>query len=257
MSETTSTTGSGRTRTVLNQIVAIEKSVKNAAKTAQTDLYRNVGKNDTPLSGLVRTYEPLREDGLQLPSETTRVQVRVEDVLGRVGELTQRLLNVTATKDIANQSATGDLIVNGQVLVANVPVTFLLTLEKELQDWRTMVAALPELDISERWTPDADAGAYRSEPKKNIRTSKQPRVLELAPATDRHPRQTQVFTEDVAEGTWTSVKFSGKIPGARKAELLENVDQLITATKMAREQANMREVVDSTAGAAITGYLLR
>jgi hypothetical protein len=251
------TTGTGASRTVLNQIIAIEKSVKKTAKDAQTEAYQHIGKNDTPLSGLVRTYQPLREDGVQYPDEETRVQIRVEDVVAGVGKLTARLFDVTATKDLANQGATADLIVDGEVIVDAVPVTFLLTLEKELVDWHTMLTKLPELDISEEWSPDADANAYRSKPKSTIRTSKQPRVITLSPPTDRHPAQVQLLQEDVAEGTWTAVKFSGKIPGARKAELLANTDKLIQATKMAREAANNIHVVDSDAGQRIIGFLNR
>lgn len=254
----TETTGTpARGDLLLNQVVALEKGAKTAAKTAQTEAYQKLGKSEVPLSGLLRTYQPLVDGDVVLPSEETHVQIRVEDIVNDLGQLTARLLNVTATKDVGNTQARADLVVDGEVIVADVPPTFLLTLEKELGDWRTMILSLPELDLAERWSADADVNAYRSEPRQTIRTVKTPKPIVLAPATDRHPAQVQMITEDVPLGTWTNVKFSGKIPGQRKAELLASVDKLIAAAKIAREAANTTRVADVNAGTAIASYLLR
>ena len=45
----------------------------------------------------------------------------------------------------------------------------------------------------------------------------------LAEATQQHPAQVQVYMEDVPEGDWTTVKFSGALPASRVRTLLERV----------------------------------
>lgn len=112
--------------TKLNQIIAIEKGVKTTAFQKLTDTYQLLQKNAL-LSGISRTYRPRDEEGEQLPPESTRVQVRSEEVIQEVtGELT-RLFDVTATKEWANCEAKADVLVDGTVLLKAVPATYLLS----------------------------------------------------------------------------------------------------------------------------------
>ena len=103
------------------------------------------------LAGISRTYQPKDEEGEQLPPESTRVQVQAEDVLRETAATLTRLFDVTATKDWANCTARADVKVDGRVLVADVPVSYLLFLEKQLTDLHTFVKKLPVLDAAESW----------------------------------------------------------------------------------------------------------
>ena len=97
----------------------------------------------------VRTYQPKDEEGEQLPPESTPVQIKAEDVLRNTAATLTRLFDVTATKDWANCAARADVKVDGRVLVADVPVSYLLFLEKQLTDINTFVRKLPVLDAAE------------------------------------------------------------------------------------------------------------
>jgi hypothetical protein len=260
MTTTTQSTAPARGRaTLLNQLVAIEKGVKSRAKDSETAIYQQVQRAsvDAALSGLIRTYRPIDDEGMQLPPERTQVQVHIEELLDEAAHALSRLFDVSASKDETNTRARGDIVVDGETIAGQVPVTFLMTLEKELVDWRTLLGKLPVLDIAETWTRDADANAYKSEPRDTTRTAKVPRVQVLYEATDKHPAQVTSYHEDVIVGFWTTVKLSGAIPASRRGVLLERVEKLIAAVKMAREQANLEVVVDNNLGAALTGYLLR
>nr|WP_233508231.1 hypothetical protein [Spongiactinospora gelatinilytica] len=114
--------------TKLNQILAVEKGVKSDVQRKVTDAYQQIQKAPL-LSGISRTYQPIDDEGEQLPPEATRVQVQAETVLKGVGEVLTRLFDVTATKDWANCAAKADVMVDGSVLLADVPVTYLLFLE--------------------------------------------------------------------------------------------------------------------------------
>jgi hypothetical protein len=240
--------------TLLNQIVAIEKGVKSAAERELTEAHRAT-QRDALFSGLSRTYDPKDDEGEPLPPESTRVQQTVEAILDSVVRSQTRLFDVVLTKEGANTHAEGEVIVDGRVLLENVPVTYLLFLEKRLVDLRTFVAKLPLLDPAESWEHDTASGVWRSEPVKSIRNKKVPRAFVKAPATDKFPAQVDTYTEDIPVGTWTLLKFSGRIPADRQTELLRRVDALANAVKMAREQANTVTVNDRQAGALVFDYL--
>src|SRR6188508_2919115 len=129
----------------LNKLIAIESGVKTGAKRKETDLYHVLQKN-TLLNGINRTYQPKDDDGDKLPSETTLVQVKVEKVIKELSTELTRLFDVTLTKEVGNSNAKADVTVDGKVLLKQVPVTYLLFLEKQLVDINTFVGKLPVLD---------------------------------------------------------------------------------------------------------------
>jgi hypothetical protein len=209
-----------------------------------------------PLSGISRTYLPRADDGDRLPAESTRVQLTVEGVTDRLAADLGRLWDVTATKDWANTEANADVVVDGQVLLAQVPSSFLVWFEKQLAELRGYVSRLPVLDPAEVWHYDDASAAWRSEPVQTIRTTKVPKNHVVAPATKEHAAQVQVYTVDVPEGDWTTTKFSGAVPEARRKALLDRVDALAEAVKFAREEANQHTVTDRSVGDVVFGYLL-
>lgn len=241
--------------TQLNQIIAIAKGVKGHAQRSLTDAYHQVQKGPL-LTGLTRTYRPKDDEGEQMPPESTKVQVQVEDVLADVKTVLTRLFDVVATQDWANCVAHADVVVDGLTLLPAVPVPYLLFLEKQLTDLRTFVAKLPTLDPAKDWQVSIATGGWSTAPTETVRTAKVPRNHVLAEATDKHPAQVQTYTEDVIVGTWTKVEFSGAVPATRVRELTGRVDRLAEAVKMAREQANSTPVVDVRVGEPVLDYLL-
>ena len=239
----------------LNQIIAIEKGVKNTTDRALTDLYHDLDK-PALMAGISRSYQPNDDAGETLPPESTRVQVMCEDVLAAAAKTLTRLLDVTAAKDYANTIARADVVVDGVILVEKAPVPYLLFLEKQLIGLLSFVNRLPTLDPAKRWTFDEAQNAYQADRVQVTRGKKVPRNHVMAPATDRHPAQVQVFHEDVIVGVWTKIEYSGALPVRRVAELRERVEKLQQAVKFAREDANGTEAADQKVGAKVFGYLL-
>ena len=239
----------------LNQIIAVEKGVKSRTQRDVTDAYHTIQKTAL-LSGISRTYQPRDEEGEQLPPESTRVQVKAEDVLKQASASLTKLFDVVATKDWANCDARADVVVDGQTVLRDVPVSYLLFLEKQLTDLHTLIDKLPVLDPSETWSFDESADVWRTDPVGTSRTKKIPRNHVKAEATDKHPAQVDVYTEDVIVGTWTKVVFSGAMPARRVNALRERVERLQQAVKYAREEANGIEVTDQSVGDAVFAYLL-
>ena len=193
----------------LNQIIAVEKGVKSKSFADLTDAHHAVQKTG-PLAGIARTYQPKDEEGEQLPAESTRVQLKAEEILRKVADTLTRLFDVTATKDWSNLTARADIVVDGQTIAREVPVTYLLFLEKQLVDLHTFVKKLPVLDAAESWTRDDSTDSWKTDPVRTIRTKKVPRNHVKAEATEKHPAQVDVYYEDVAVGYWTTIVGSAR-----------------------------------------------
>ncbi|MFX0576686.1 hypothetical protein [Nocardia nepalensis] len=240
--------------TKLNQIIAVEKGVKSGALRELADTQNQLQKPGL-LAGIARTYQPKDEEGEQLPPESTRVQVKSEEVLRQTAATLTRLFDVTATKDWANCEAKADVRVDEETLLAAVPVSYLLFLEKQLADLHTFVKKLPVLDAAEAWAFDDSSDTWRTDAVRTIRTKKVPRNHVKAEATEKHPAQVEVYYEDIAIGYWTTVKFSGALPARRVNELVERIEKLQQAVKFAREEANGAQVTDRNTGDVIFRYL--
>lgn len=239
----------------LNQVVAIEKGVKNQQNQVITEAYHQIQKANL-FSGIARQYRPKDEEGDKLPGESTQVQARAEGLLAATASTWGALIDITITKDTANQIAKGDIEVDGVTVLKDVPVPTLLFLEKQLVDLHTFIKKLPVLDPSERWDRDAAQDCWATKPAETVRTKKVMRNHVKAEATDKHPAQVEVYNEDVVAGFWSTIKYSGAMPAARIAELLSRVEKLQRAVKFARESANTIDVTPVKAGEKLFGYLL-
>jgi len=199
----------------LNQIIAVSKGVKSQTLRTLTDGHRDVQK-PALLSGLSRTYQPKDDEGERLPPESTKVQLTANAVISDITAALVRLFDVVATQDYANRVARADVVVDGRVIAADVPVTYLLFLEKQLTDLHTFVDKLP-FSTPRRTGP----GPRRPDTTRPTRAdhpdeegAAQPRQGE---ATEKHPAQVEMYTEDVIVGTWTTIKFSGRCRRPRSA----------------------------------------
>lgn len=243
----------------LNQVVAIEKGVKQRAYQILTEANKLAQRAD-PFNGFVKTYQPNDAEGETYPAEQKRVQARVDEILKSVSRAIAEHLNLSAAKDVANCAARARVVakLDGDevVVIDDMPATFLLSLEKFLNDLRTFVGNLPELSQEEVWVPDPQNEALHvSQASKTHRTKKAQKALVMYPATPEHPAQTQLITEDIVVGYWTQFKFSGAISTSRKEAMLERVDTLARAVKTAREQANLQEAETFNIGSKIMNYL--
>jgi hypothetical protein len=238
----------------LNQVIAIEKGAKNRLYAAITELHKNAQKPDL-YYGFSKSYEPKEEGGEQFPPEQKKVLMRSDDVLSETKKLFTEFLDITATKDFANVTAKADVIIGGNTLIKDVPVPYLLFLEKQLTDLRTFVDKMPVLDESDDWRKDDATGLFKTEPTKTHRTSKVQEAIVLYDATEKHPAQTQLITKDVIVGYWNQTKQSGAITRGDKRKLLERIESVLSAVKSAREEANSVEAPEKKVGEDILGYI--
>ena len=140
------------------------------------------------------------------------------------------LWNLVLTQDAGNQNARADVAIDGQVLLANVPVTTLLFLDKQVAELETFVTKLPTPDPAEEWTHDPNSGLLKSNASESVRTAKEPAVFVKYEATKEHPAQTEFYmrTADGREPQLDLIR--AKVKGDKRD--LENLDELFKTQAM-------------------------
>lgn len=248
----------------LNQVVAIEKDVRQATQRKITDAHHALQRPGM-LEGIQKTYRPRDDEGVQLPPEIGRVQATVQEMIEATREALIDLFDITAARDFTNGPmvevdggvyvAVADVVVGEEVLVENAPVAYLLWLERQLDDLHTFVGKLPTHDPSTTWSLVDPRGVYESAPVETTRTEQQLRAVELSPATKEHKAQVQPYQENVVVGFWTTVKLTGAIPLAERAALIQRINRLRQAVHAARETANRVEALDPRPGQRLISFI--
>ena len=240
----------------LNQVIAIEKGVKSRVYGELTNLNKMAQKSEL-FNGFYKQYQKLDEEGENLPPESKQVTIKSGSVMKRASDLLSELFDVTAKKDWANMEARADVVVDGVKLIEGAPVTFLLFLEKQLNDVHKLVSNLPELETSETWAEDKVNNLYQTAPTTTHRTKKVAKPIVLYDATADHPAQTQLISEDVLAGHWNLVKQSGALPYKKKVATLKRIQSLVDAIKESREAANAGTTITAPEiGASVFNYIL-
>jgi hypothetical protein len=240
----------------LAQVLAIEKGEKSKANRAITDLHRK-SEIEKLYTGFVRSYTPADENGEALPDEKQLVQNKASEILQEAAGILSGIWDISATKDWTNASlAKADVVVDGVVLAAGAPVSWLLYMEKELNDVETFLRKIPTLDPSEEWKWSDSQNCYTTDQTWQNRTKKIPRNHVKAEATDKHPAQVEVYQEDMVIGKFKKISYSGAMPAATKDALLERVRKLRSAVLFAREEANNVIADKKQVGKAMFAFLL-
>jgi hypothetical protein len=240
----------------LNQVVAIEKPTKQRVERAISDINKALQKPDL-FEGHYKKYIPLEVGKETFPSDDKHVQQVATDSLKEAQVLLTELFDISAQRDFANCEAKADVYVDGVLLLSKAPVTFLMFLEKQLNDVKTMITSLPTLDPSESWSFDEGSRLHKTAPRTTNKTAKIQEPIVLYPHSDKHPAQTQLITTDKTVGNWEAIRLSGATSTKVKKTLLERIEKIIRATKFAREEANMTQAPPIKVGDKIFEWLYK
>lgn len=238
----------------LNQIVAIVSGKKTQTQKSLTEIYKQLQKSAL-FEGISRTYLPMDEEGETLPAEKKNVQYRARQAINDARQVMLDMFDVSATQDWANCDAKADVKVDSNVILEQVPITYLLFIEKQLTDLHTFVGKIPVLDPSEAWNWDENADCFATDAAMSNRTKKVPRSHVLYEATDKHPAQVEMYHEDVQVGQWKTIKFSSALAAQERNEILQRIKRLQEAVKFAREEANSKEVEEIKIGNKVFDFV--
>lgn len=247
--------------TRLSQILAVEQGAKADADTARDQAKRMLHPGDAKkMTGMEKTYRPYADDPKpsdMLPPESVKVQYSAEQVLQRLASQWAKMWDVTATVENGNAEARGTVVLpDGTAILKDMPVTFLLGLEKRLVEFGKVLDNLPAYDPARDWE-ESEFGIYKSPIVETMRPTRVTKVITLAPP-DAHgnPAQVNLVPSDEPHGVWSATHYTGAMSPARIRELKQRQETLLRAVKFARHEANSAEVRDRHPGKVITAYLL-
>jgi hypothetical protein len=241
----------------LHQVLAVMNSLKDkAAKITQETIHVFRSKHER-FSGLRRTYKPLIENGQELPSEEKPLATTVGEKLAHFSECYIPYLDALFQVDLTNTKALAEIEVD-EFKVLNVPSTFLMQLDKRLNEIRNVINLIPTLDPGYKWIDSNEgAGVWRVDtPQTRFKTKKTLKFQEISPATKEHRAQVEKWTEDETIGVWEEILTSGGLTVHQKYLILDRLDKLQIAVKSALAQANNVDQRKEKIGSKLFKYLL-
>ncbi len=227
------------------ELLAVAPNLKSQAEKLKNELIATFTKKQHLFGEKIVVSTPIEEGGIPKTESQSKIESEVNKELRWLGNHLASAVDVEFQIGKANQVAKADVVLDdGEILLSNVPATVLLELEKRLVTFLEVVAALPTLDPAKGFEPDPARGVgyYKALPVEKIRTKKSKEVLELAPASEKHPRQVQVLDVDVPAANVKEQEWSSMITVSRKAEIFAKAEMIQRAIKKARSRANDIEV---------------
>lgn len=245
----------------LHELLAVEKDLEREKDKTKEAISTVFAEKPNLFLGGIRTLKMFDENRRNEEAAGTGQQEITVTVSGQLKELAQtfsQFWDVKLQKETANQEAKADIEIDGKPFVKDVPVTFLLTLEKELEQVKKACKAIPILQAGVAWERDEQKGEGYWKTSQPVVKNKTEKVLQhdvIVPATKEHPAQVEKWTEDKPVGQYHEETWSAMLPRAEKMALLERVNTLYHAVKKARQRANNQEVRPVTIGQQIFSYL--
>lgn len=244
----------------LHEILAVEGDLAGTAKKIMDEARGTFGGKPDHFLAATQTDTYFAEEQANLNTASAKAMVTtVDDKLDYIAPVIGRYYDAYFTKEATNQVAVADIMVGGKALWSGVPATVLLGMESKLKELRSVYEAIPTLAPGVFWEADAAAGrgVYRARDSETRFINKRTLTpIELSPATKEHKAQVQAVEVDVPVARREITHQSGMLSPAEKSDLLERIDVLIRAVKVARQKANACDAKDQTGfGAAVFGYI--
>jgi asparagine synthetase B (glutamine-hydrolysing) len=244
----------------LHELLAVEGDLQGTSKKLIEETIKTFSKPDHFI-GQHRHLQMFdaAQQGQVVADEYKEMVTTVPAKLSYLSEAVAKYYDAIYQKELTNQKAVADLVVDGTVIATSVPATFLLGMESRLRELRQVVEAAPTLQPGIAWEKDETQGkgVYRMKnADEKMKTAKTFMHKVLYEATDKHAAQIEKWEEQVPVGKYVTNITCGMYSPADKSATLARVDKLIQAVKKARMQANMVETVDREIGNTLLTYIL-
>jgi hypothetical protein len=232
----------------LHQLLAIIENLAKKAGFGSKERTVTFGKKPEHFDGWDKNYK-ITEEGTddQIP-ESKEMVTTVDEQLDYLEELYIPWLDADLQKEETNSGgdARAELIIN-DTSFGKFSATTLLAWEKHIKNLVEVYKTIPTLDPVRRWElmkqMKEKQGVFKTPEEVRIRTVKKAEVLLMAPATDKHPAQTELIHVDKQVGKWLTTYYSGKWTPRKKAEVLNRLENVLVTVKKARSEANKADVV--------------
>lgn len=224
----------------MHELLAVVETIKGQATKTRTELMGTFNNKRHHFEETRKTYKSLAEGEPAKVEEQKEIQSTIAGEIDWIYPKLISMFDVGYQIDEGNMHAKADVMIDGTVILANVPATALLRFSHYIEEVTALVKSIPTLDPAKGFKPDPDKGKgiFVARDVEKNRTKKDKKVLTLAPATDKHAAQAQLIDVDTVTGTIVEQEWSGLITTAMKADLLDRCEELTRAFQRARSKAN-------------------
>jgi hypothetical protein len=245
----------------LHEILAVEADRDAAAVAVMEETQVTFNKRASHFQGHHKKFVSFEEGTPEEDEDVLEIVDTVPDKLRHAFKIAARAIDVTATKDMTNQSpeARAAVEIDGVAITDPLPATTLLMLEAKVKGMQRLFLEIPTLAPGRRWEKDPDKGpnVYRdANPSAKFRTKKTVQHKVLVDPTEHHPAQIERWSEDEKIGKIVETNWSAMMSPAEKSALLARTQNLLSAIKQARMRANCAEVTQVRVADKLFNYLL-
>jgi hypothetical protein len=241
----------------LHEALAVHGSLKKTAEKMLEEAAKSFKDKQHLYTGHAKTYTALNEsDSEKLEPELKHLVDNVQSKLKYIQESVIETTDCMYQKEATNTIASADIVLDGETIASEVPAVVLLNLETQLKEVRKAYDAAPTLDPAQAWKKDENEDdVYVTAPHTTQRTKKINKPVSLAAATEFHPEQVQMGSEDIVTGHWSNIQKSGCLSTKDKHKYLKRIDNLIRAVVKARTRANDMDLKDVKIGKSLFEYI--
>lgn len=234
----------------LHEVLAVESTLNKAANKLVEESERTFKKTNL-FSGQLRALTMFDEEKKHLnTSEQTELVTTVDENLSYITDPIAQYWDAVLQKDLTNQQATADIVVDGTTIARDVPATFLLGLETKLGEIRKLYDSIGTLAPGYKWEEDAQErpGIFKATDKAMFKTEKDVEFKVVVEPTQYHPAQIVELAKTNNVGKYDTTMWSGLLTPLEKAMRIKRIDTLLLAVKKARQRANNTELVTAKVG---------
>jgi hypothetical protein len=232
----------------LHELLAVEGKLEGQSKKVVGDLTQTFHKKRHHFEEKTVVFTPNAEGERTVTEAQSDIQTTVDKELKWVTDHLTNSLDASYQVAETNTQARADIILtDGTIVAKNVPATALLELEKRVSEIADLLKNIPTLDPAKGFSPDTARGDgyFQAREVTKGRTKKVNKPIVLYDATENHPAQTQIVTEDVEVGKIQEQEWSSLFTPAKKSALINKAEVLERAVRQARSRAN-EQPVDQT-----------
>ena len=238
----------------LHQLLAVENDRKIQANNIMEETIDTFSKKHEHFDGILKVYKSYNEADQQAPPEIKEIVTTVKQKLDYSQQSISKAIDAQISKEETNANGfVKSLLKVEDTSFGDLSATSLLALEQHIVKIRNMYKVIPTLDLTRKWELKDDV--YITDKEIRYRTEKKVERIVKYEATKEHPAQVDLVTLDKQVGEYETIYKSGKITPYQKAQLLERIDNLITAIKISRAKANEAEVKQMKLGDKIFQYI--
>jgi len=245
----------------LHELLAIEGDLKGEREKVKEEAIVTFSKKANLFLGYAKKLNMFSEERSEEEGEDQ--QAVTETVPGKLkyaaGAFT-RYWDIRLQKEAANQEAKSDVVVDGNIMFMDLPVSFLLGMEEELKQLRKVFDSIPTLTPGIVWEKDVSQGEDIHKAKHDIEKNKTEKLVQhkvVVPATKEHPAQVAQWNDDKPVGKYITTNWSGMVTPSEKSGMLGRLDKVLRAFKQARQRANTQETKSLTVGKEIFNFICK